>query len=194
MRAYIDSEHKLHTVNDGTMTAVDVDFGGQCKQVIEAYKFFPETGTLILWDNAQKTFGMQALYAEMAEPIKNAVADLDDEHSEAVKELFPFWGSDVEYHKEDKEKGIPADRVQYGGLLYRCVQSHTSQSDWTPDITPALWVRTSTEEWPEWIQPTGAHDAYPLGAKVSHNGKHWINTGKDGNEYEPGVWGWDEVE
>lgn len=193
MRAYIDAENKLHTVNDGTMTAVDIDLDGQCKRVIEAYKYYPETGTLILWDDARSTFGAQALYSEMSESISKAVEALDDEHSESVKELFPFWGAGVEYHEEDKEKSIPADRVQYDGLLYRCIQSHVSQSDWTPNITSALWVRTSTEEWPEWVQPTGAHDAYPLNAKVSHNGKHWINTGKDGNEYEPGVWGWDEV-
>jgi len=53
-------------------------------------------------------------------------------------------------------------------------------------------VRTSTEEWPEWIQPTGAHDAYNIGDKVSHNSKHWINT-INANVYEPGVYGWDEV-
>ena len=184
MRAYIDSENKLHVENDGTMTAVDIDLDGQCKRVIEAYKYFPDKGLLILWDNAQKTFGMQALYAEMAEPIKNAVADLDDEHSEAVKELFPFWGADVDY--------AVGDRRQYDGLLYRCVQAHTSQADWMPPAVPALWVRTSTEEWPEWLQPTGAHDAYALGAKVSHNEKHWVST-IDANVYEPGVYGWDEV-
>lgn len=49
------------------------------------------------------------------------------------------------------------------------------------------------EEWVEWVQPTGSHDAYSLGAKVTHNGKYWINTGKENNEYEPGIWGWDEV-
>lgn len=192
MRAYIDNENKLHTENDRTMTAVDIDLDGQCKRVIEAYKYYPDKGLLILWGNADSTFGAQALYSEMSESISKAVESLDDEHSEAVKELFPFWSADVEYHKEDKEKGIPADRVQYGGLLYRCIQSHLSQADWTPDITPALWVRTSTEEWPEWVQPTGAHDAYAFGAKVSYNEKHWISN-MDANVYEPGVYGWDEV-
>ena len=49
------------------------------------------------------------------------------------------------------------------------------------------------EEWPEWQQPQGAHDAYAAGRKVSHNGKHWINTYGDGNIWEPGVFGWEEV-
>lgn len=50
-----------------------------------------------------------------------------------------------------------------------------------------------TEEWPEWVQPTGTHDAYEAGKKVSHNGKDWINTYGDGNIWEPGVFGWDPV-
>lgn len=184
MRAYIDSGNKLHVENDGTMTAVDIDLDGQCKRVIEAYKYYPETGTLILWDDARSTFGAQALYSEMSESISKAVEALDDEHSEAVTELFPFWGVGIDY--------AVGDRRQYDGLLYRCVQAHTSQADWMPPAVPALWVRTSTEEWPEWIQPTGAHDAYNKGDKCSHNCKHWIGT-IDANVYEPGVYGWEEV-
>ena len=48
------------------------------------------------------------------------------------------------------------------------------------------------EEWPEWSQPVGAHDAYSKDAKVSHNGKHWTST-VDSNVWEPGVYGWTEV-
>lgn len=45
----------------------------------------------------------------------------------------------------------------------------------------------------EWVQPTGAHNAYPIGAKVSYNNKYWINTAP-ANIYTPGVYGWDEIE
>lgn len=122
--------------------------------------------------------------------IEKAVAtgDLTTEEQEVATTLFPAWsGMGVAYKV--------GDLVQYSGLLYRCVQAHTSQVDWTPTAAVSLWSRAADtgEEWPEWIRPTGAHDAYDLNAKVSHNGKHWINTGKDKNEYEPGVWGWDEV-
>lgn len=112
-----------------------------------------------------------------------ATSYLDDEQAETVTGLFPVWETGVAY--------AVGDRRQYDGLLYRCVQAHTSQTDWTPPQVPALWVRTSTEEWPEWIQPAGAHDAYNTGDKVSHNGKHWIST-VDANIWEPGVYGWDE--
>ena len=50
-------------------------------------------------------------------------------------------------------------------------------------------------EWPQWVQPTGAHDAYILGAKVTHNGRLWECTQVNGgvNAYAPGVWGWTDV-
>ena len=82
-----------------------------------------------------------------------------------------------------------------GGVkLYRCLQGHTSQETWTPDAAPSLWVAISdpAEEWPAWVQPTGAHDAYAQGDKVSHNGKHWISN-VDNNVWEPGVYGWTEA-
>lgn len=82
--------------------------------------------------------------------------------------------------------------VQYDGNLYRVIQPHNSQPNWTPDKVPALFVKISLEEYPEWVQPTGAQDAYSAGDKVSHNGKHWKST-VNGNVWEPGVYGWEEV-
>ena len=110
---------------------------------------------------------------------------LTDEAALEVVDLFRPWASGTAYSV--------GDRVGYGELLYRCVQAHTAQDDWTPDVTPALWTRVSVDEWPEWVQPVGASDAYELGAKVSHNDKHWIST-IPANVYEPGVYGWEEAE
>lgn len=95
---------------------------------------------------------------------------------------FPYWnGAGVNY--------IAGMLLQYDGSLYRVVQPHTSQADWTPDRVPALFARVSVEEYPDWVQPTGAHDAYGKGDKVAHNGKHW-QSDIDGNVWEPGVYGW----
>ena len=116
--------------------------------------------------------------------INAATSYLTDEQAETVTDLFPLWEVGASY--------VVGDRVKYEELLYRCVQAHTSQEDWTPPAVPALWVRTSTEEWPEWIQPAGAHDAYHLGDKVTHNGLHWISN-VDNNVWEPGVYGWDQA-
>lgn len=185
MKAFIDSENKLHTENDGTMTEVDVALDDQCKMVIEGYKFFPETGLLILWKDPAEIFGAQAQWEDTFKSISTAISYLDDEQAETVTDLYPFWSSGVAY-----EVG---DRVQFNGLLYRCVQAHTSQEDWTPDKVPALWVRTWTDPFPEWVQPTGAHDAYAKGDTVSFNGKHWISD-VNANVWQPGIYGWSEIE
>lgn len=120
--------------------------------------------------------------------LNSIIETLDDETALDVQDLFPCWVEGKTY-----AGGENGDRVQYDSVLYRCVQSHTSQASWTPDITPALWTVVSVEEWPEWVQPTGAQDAYRIGAQVSHNSKHWINE-MDYNTYEPGVYGWVEAE
>lgn len=52
-------------------------------------------------------------------------------------------------------------------------------------------IADPAQEWPEWIQPTGAHNAYAKGAKVTHAGKRWISD-VDANTWEPGVYGWTE--
>ena len=116
--------------------------------------------------------------------IEQLAITLDDETALTGVELFPAWVVGKAYAVND--------RTQYNGTLYKCVQAHTSQADWTPDATPALWVVVTVEEWPEWIQPTGAHDAYSKDSKVTHNGKKWISS-YDANVWEPGVYGWEEV-
>lgn len=117
--------------------------------------------------------------------IEKLSAELSDEEAYTAPELFPMW----------QLKGYQTgDRVQYNGLLYKCLQAHTAQSDWTPDVAVSLWVRVDDPsiEYPEWRQPQGSHDAYQKGDKVSHNGKHW-QSDVDGNVWEPGVYGWSEV-
>jgi len=36
------------------------------------------------------------------------------------------------------------------------------------------------DEWPEYVQPTGAHDAYHTGDKVTYNGARYICTAPEG--------------
>lgn len=120
--------------------------------------------------------------------IEEASKSLTDKDAGNAPELFPVWsGSGVAY--------AVGDRVSYDTLLWKCLQAHTSQPDWTPTAAVSLWTRVDdpAEEWPEWRQPTGGHDAYEKGYKVSHNSKHWISN-VNANVWEPGVYGWDEAE
>lgn len=102
------------------------------------------------------------------------------------KSLFETWQTGVAY--------TVGQLRNWGDKLYKCVQAHTSQAGWEPDKAVSLWSAASdpAEEWPEWSQPVGAHDAYAKGDKVSHNGKHWTSTA-DANVWEPGVYGWTEA-
>ena len=122
---------------------------------------------------------------KMRAEIEERAKELPDSTAYEVPYMFPQWKI------KDYQTG---DRVQYNGLLYKCLQSHTAQADWAPDVAVSLWVRIDDPsiEWPEWRQPVGAQDAYAKGAKVSHNDKHWISD-VDSNVWEPGTYGWSEA-
>lgn len=117
--------------------------------------------------------------------IEKASASLDDSDALDAVELFPVWQTDIAY-----TVGI---RVRYGDKLYRCEQAHTSQADWTPDKTPALWTEVAKPgEIPVWKQPTGAQDAYMTGDKVHYPTKDdpVYESTMDYNTYAPDVYGW----
>lgn len=93
--------------------------------------------------------------------IEKAVASLDDEDALEAVELFESWAPGVAY--------VVDKRLRYKGKLYKVVQAHTSQDDWTPDITPALYTEVAEPGTiPVWKQPTGAQDAYNTGDKVHY--------------------------
>lgn len=114
-----------------------------------------------------------------------ASESLSDEVASTVPDLFDAWQVDTYYNVGDRRK--------YNGTLYKCLTAHESQSSWTPDVSPSLWVRTDDpgEEWPEWVQPQGSTDAYMAGDKVTHNERHWISD-VDYNVWEPGIAYWSE--
>ena len=128
-------------------------------------------------------------YMQEAKAIRASIDGLAANQTDEIlidnMAAFPHWNGDgVQY--------LTGMLVQYDGKLYRVIQPHTSQPDWTPDKVPALLVRVSVEEFPEWVQPTGAHDAYNKGDKVTHNGLRWISAA-DSNVWEPGVYGWTNI-
>ena len=72
---------------------------------------------------------------QLRQLIEQLSVTLDDETALTCVELFPMWAIGRAYAVDD--------RVQHNGTLYKCVQAHTSQADWTPDKTPALWAVVS---------------------------------------------------
>lgn len=69
-------------------------------------------------------------------------------------------------------------------------ESLTPFNVWEPGIWGWREVEAEGGEPPAWVQPTGAHDSYQAGARVTHNGQVWTNTHGDGNIWEPGAYGW----
>lgn len=117
--------------------------------------------------------------------IEKASASLSDSDALDAVELFPVWQKDIAYALDF--------RVRYDGTLYKCVQAHTSQADWTPDVTPALWTEVAEPGTiPVWKQPTGAQDAYMTGDKVHYPTKDdaVYESTMDYNTYAPDVYGW----
>lgn len=92
--------------------------------------------------------------------IETLSASLDDEQALETVELFPIWKADTVY--------TAGDRVRYNDVLYKVLQGHTSQADWTPDTAFSLFARVlipDPEVIPVWEQPS-AENAYMKGDKV----------------------------
>lgn len=123
---------------------------------------------------------------QLRQLIEQLAVTLADETALTGVELFPAWVVGKAY--------AVSDRVQHGGTLYKCVQAHTSQADWTPTNAPSLWTKVlipTPGVIPDWEQPSSTNP-YAKGDKVKHNGQIWVSD-VDGNVWEPGAYGWSEV-
>lgn len=101
----------------------------------------------------------------LRETIDNITASFSDEQALTNKILFPVWESGVTYSVNS--------RVRYGNRLYKVLQAHTSQEDWTPTQAPSLFARILTNEDTgepvAWEQPDSTNP-YMYGDKVIYNG------------------------
>ena len=127
--------------------------------------------------------------------IEHAAQTLSAEEAADNVMLFKPWQPDIDL--------VANEKVARNGNVYKVNQGHHTQADWPPESTPALFVivigttinedgEVEVDEYPAWVQPVGASDAYPIEAKVSHVGKHWKSDVAN-NVWEPGVYGWSEI-
>ena len=110
----------------------------------------------------------EAVLQAVKKMLSQDIAELSDEDALDIAALYPTFVSKI------GEQVNAGERLWYDGKLYKVVQSHTIQEDWTPDILPALYTEVSIVEIPEWVQPTGAQDAYNKGDKVTFKGEHYV--------------------
>lgn len=120
--------------------------------------------------------------------IEKAALSLSDEDALEATNLFPNWQIDTGYTVDT--------RVRYEGILYKCLQAHTSQMSWNPIDAPSLWAKVLIPDpniIPEWEQP-GSTNAYMKGDKVMFEGKTYESL-IDNNIWSPSAYpaGWREI-
>ena len=134
---------------------------------------------------------------QVAEQFRKALqmfaASLDDEKAMEVATIYDPWVVGKAY--------TAGEFVTYGEnsvgdpQLYKVVQAHTSQADWTPNAAPSLFAAIGLDAagYPVWSAPTGAHDAYNKGDIVDYNDTLYQSL-VDGNVYSPEAYpaGWAE--
>jgi len=154
--------------------------------------------------NQEKTIKENKEKLKQQEDMNQVVAekfileeDLTEKQRGTVINQFAKWEPNVAYQVDDI--------IQYNRDLYQVIQSHTSQSNWAPDIVPALFnpyqpqtieneAGEETEIIPEFEQPTSTN-YYNTGDKVRFNGSIYEST-IDTNTYSPTQYpqGWKLVE
>lgn len=107
---------------------------------------------------------------ELRPIIEQAAVSLSDGEAASVPELITAWAYPVDYAE--------GDRRSYGGKVYKCRQAHTSQADWTPDKTPALWAVIDAEH-------AGTQDdPIPASRGMEYEyGKYYLDS-EDGKTYK----------
>ena len=132
---------------------------------------------------------------QAAEQLRRAlqmfVATLDDEKAVEVACVYDAWKVGKFY--EIGERFTYGENGVGDPQLYKVNQAHTSQADWLPDATAALYspVGVAQSGYDEWSQPTGAHDAYNIGDIVDYNGTLYISN-MNGNVFAPNSgYGWE---
>lgn len=133
---------------------------------------------------------------QAAEQLRRAMqmfaATLTDDQAMEVATLYPAWEPGKAYAVNDlivcgtNDVGDPQ--------IYRVAQAHTSQADWLPGATPALYTAIGLTDagYAVWSQPTGAQDAYNTGDIVDYNGTLYKSL-IDGNVWAPDTYpaGWE---
>ena len=90
--------------------------------------------------------------------------EVDDATAYRMREFYPEWKSGMTL--------TVGYNLQYGGKLYRVIQAHTSQDDWTPDAVASLFERIDE------THDGSKYDPIPYeGNMALENGKYYVQNG-----------------
>ena len=122
--------------------------------------------------------------------IEKAAISLSDEDAIEAVNLFPNWNANTDTYEKDA-------RVNFEGILYKCLQTHIPQASWTPITAPSLWAKVLIPDAnviPEWEQPDSTNP-YMKGDRVMFEGQIY-ESAIDNNIWSPAVFpaGWQIIE
>ena len=168
--------------------------GDSVKEALKHFNMYEKDGSLFV-----KTEDSQALNelgianneaTDFRATVDALIQSMTDEEAIASQVLFPNWQSGKSYALNE--------RVRYDGKLYKVLQAHTSQDDWTPDVAASLFACLLTDEEggtiQEWVQPDSTN-GYSAGDQVTYNGAIYTSL-IDNNVWSPADYpaGWQLVE
>ena len=167
----IYSENRAGLVVSFSQTETNKNFfaGDSVEEAMKHFNMYEKDGSLFI-----KTEDSQALnelgianseVANFRATVNALIQSMTDEEAVASQVLFPNWQSGKSYALDE--------RVRYNGKLYKVLQAHTSQDDWTPEVAPSLFTYLLIDEEggtiPEWVQPDSTN-GYSAGDQVTYNG------------------------
>lgn len=154
-----------------TITSHWVDVGDR---IVREYEYEPLAGS-----QSQAMLALARLQAD----------SLTDAQALQFKAIYPEWSGLGQVYKT-------GDRLTYQGTLYKVLQDHKSQPDWSPDKAPSLFAQILPGQDGKvgaWEQPDSTNP-YRKGDRVTYQGHLWQSTA-DGNVWAPGATGapWEQV-
>ena len=143
--------------------------GDSVEEAMKHFNIYEKDGSLFV-----KTEDSQALNelgianneaTDFRATVDALIQSMADKEAIASQVLFPNWQSGKSYALDE--------RVRYGGKLYKVLQAHTSQDDWTPEVAASLFACLLIDEEggtiQEWTQPDSTN-GYSVGDQVMYNG------------------------
>lgn len=82
---------------------------------------------------------MNNLIKSIVQIAKMKLSELNDNKAVDYSELYPEWSSRI-----GKEVTVDT-RLWYNGNLWKVVNTHTVQADWTPDTASSLFVKVAKD-------------------------------------------------
>lgn len=164
--------------------------GDSVQEALEYFNMYVKNNQIFYHSNeeiALSTTGINSVEeaVQLREELDNITSTMTDEDAISHPYLFANWKAGIEYNIND--------RVRYAGRIFKVLQNHLSQINWTPSKAPSLFIEVLTSENgepKEWQQPA-ATNPYLFGDKVIFNGQIYeslIDNNIWSPEYYPQGW------